>query len=411
MRAGGIRSALLVLAIAVACRSEENAASKRTAGPPEEGGVTSVPMGREPTGEEIEQQRFSEQWRNIPSFQQRTPIAPAPVATTAPLRFIADTGFEETLEDIEPVTIMQRPLRVPIKGDVSGPSLLRAQILLDRSGFSVGSIDGRWGQNSEIAAFWFQRENGLNATGDIDEPTFRALFARGGAAPLLTRYSVSADDLTGPFRAIPEGVYEQEKLDCLCFSSPGEKLAEKFHGSLGLLELLNPNVAFDTLQAGQTLNVAAIGADVEATDVARILISVEGNYLHGLDVAGAIRFHAPTTVGSKYDPSPNETLALTSIASNPQFRYQPRLFSEVPDTNPEAQLKAGPNSPVGVVWMALSKPHDGIHGTSEPETIGYASSHGCVRLTNWDAHEIAHRTAIGMPVAFVDPRPSPQGGH
>jgi len=157
--------------------------------------------------------------------------------------------------------------------------------------------------------------------------------------------------------------------------------------------------------------VPAVGADLSAKDIARIVVSVEGNYLHGLDAAGAVRFHAPTTVGAQYDPSPNETLNITGIFPNPEFRYQPKLFVKVPDTDPEAQLKPGPNSPVGVVWMALSKPHYGIHGTSAPETIGYASSNGCVRLTNWDAHELSHRINEGVSVAFVDPRTNSKGGH
>ena len=361
-----------------------------------------MPAGRGPSREEIERERFNEAWRKLGSFRQQGAPAPPVAAPPPPVHIINDPQFTESLDRLNDVIIVGAPVRVPIKGDVSGPSVLRAQILLDRAGFSVGAIDGRWGKNSEIAAYWFQQTNGVPPTGHIDETTYRLLLR--DAAPAATEYTLTDADLQGPFRSIPDDVYAQAKLDCLCFSSAAEKIGEKFHSAPELLERLNPGISFTALSVGQTLRVPNIGKDVDTKDVMRVVVSVEGNYLHGLDAAGAIRFHAPTTVGSKYDPSPNETLNITSVTFNPWFRYQPKLFSEVPDDEPEATLGPGPNSPVGVVWMALSKPHYGIHGTTEPETIGYASSHGCVRLTNWDAHELAHRIDRGISVAFVDPR-------
>ena len=387
-----IRAVIVLIVALAACRGGEKREN-----------ATSVPLGRGPSREEMERARFDESWRKLESFGRTDPAAgTAAMPSQTPIPILTDSSFAESLQDLGAVTLDSTPVRVPIRGDVSGPSVLRAQILLDRAGFSVGSIDGRWGKNSEIAAYWFQQTNGIPPTGEIDEGTFRLLLRE--AAPTITEYTLTADDLQGPFRSIPEGVYKQAQLDCLCFSTAAEKIAEKFHSSPGLLERLNPGVSLAALRAGQRLRVPAIAADQEVKNLTRIVVSVEGNYLHGLDGGGTIRFHAPTTVGSKYDPSPNETLRLTSITFNPWFRYQPRLFSEVPDDEPEASLSPGPNSPVGVVWMALSKPHYGIHGTSEPETIGYASSHGCVRLTNWDAHELAHRINEGASVAFVDPR-------
>jgi len=141
-------------------------------------------------------------------------------------------------------------------------------------------------------------------------------------------------------------------------------------------------------------------------DIAKVVISVAGNSFNAFDANGRVVFHAPTTLGSKYDPSPDETVKVVGVAHNPHFHYQPTLFHEVPDTDPEANLQPGPNSPVGVVWMALSKPHFGIHGTSDPDSIGYASSHGCIRLTNWDAEEVSHRISRGVLVEFVDTKRS-----
>ena len=136
----------------------------------------------------------------------------------------------------------------------------------------------------------------------------------------------------------------------------------------------------------------------------KIVISISGNSLNGYDANSNLVFHAPSTVGAGYDPSPTETLHIVKIYPNPSFHYDPTLYHEVPDTEPDAHLPPGPNTPVGVVWMALSKEHYGIHGTPDPESIGYASSHGCIRLTNWDAEELEHRVSEGVTVAFVDTR-------
>jgi lipoprotein-anchoring transpeptidase ErfK/SrfK len=201
-------------------------------------------------------------------------------------------------------------------------------------------------------------------------------------------------------------MYEKAELDCLCYESLKEKLAERFHTSIDFLDRLNQGVRFSDLQAGDPIWVPNVRPPVEQDrpDIARIVVSIRGNTFNAFDASGNLIFHAPTTLGSKYDPSPNETVEVTKVTHDPWFHYQPKLFHEVPDDEPEAHLHPGPNSPVGVVWIALSKPHFGIHGTSDPDSIGYASSHGCVRLTNWDAQEVAHRVRAGVQVEFLDTR-------
>lgn len=222
----------------------------------------------------------------------------------------------------------------------------------------------------------------------------------------MTRHAVTADDVKGPFVEIPDDVYDQEKLDCLCYESLGEKLAERFHTTPELLEKLNPEVKLAEVKEGDSLLVPNVRAELtqERRDIAKVVISIKGNTFNAFDAAGNLVFHAPTTLGNEYDPSPTETVAVKSITFDPWFHYQPKLFHEVPDHKPEANLHPGPNSPVGVVWIALTKPHFGIHGTTSPHTIGYASSHGCVRLTNWDAKEMGHRLAKGVKVEFTDTR-------
>jgi lipoprotein-anchoring transpeptidase ErfK/SrfK len=165
-------------------------------------------------------------------------------------------------------------------------------------------------------------------------------------------------------------------------------------------------VKLSSVGEGQSLNVPNVRPPVTADnpDIARVVVSIAGNTFNAYDAAGNLIFHAPTTLGSKYDPSPQETTTVKKVVHDPHFHYQPKLFHEVPDSDPEANLNPGPNSPVGVVWIALTKPHFGIHGTGDPDSIGYASSHGCVRLTNWDAAEVGHRIREGVAVEFVDTR-------
>jgi len=213
----------------------------------------------------------------------------------------------------------------------------------------------------------------------------------------------------GPFVDIPNSVYDQAKLACLCYSSPAEELAEKFHTSEQLLHQLNPTVDLKTVSAGTSIQVPNVepfqpGAPAPATSgsgqVAKLIISRKEYWTHAVDAAGNVIDHFPSTLGAGYDPSPSGDFHVTGISQSPAFHYQPALMAEVPDSRPTARLKPGPNSPVGVVWMALSKPHYGIHGTSSPQTIGYANSHGCVRLTNWDAEKLASLVKAGTPVEF-----------
>jgi lipoprotein-anchoring transpeptidase ErfK/SrfK len=352
-----------------------------------------------------EKERFNDEWRNLEVFRTSQSAKPqGPAAPDVQVTF-APNG-KETFKGLTPEQINSAPVVVPLQGDVSGPSVLKTQVYLDRVSFSVGALDGRWGKNSGIAVWWYQRSRGLPATGAMDEPTFRALAAAAGNVPALTQRTLTAEDVEGPFKPIPEEVYDKAKLDCLCYETKKEKLAERFHTTQEFLEQLNPNVDFSTLEAGAKLWVPNVRERLttDRPDIARVVVSIRGNSFNAFDTAGNLIFHAPTTLGSKYDPSPNETVEVKKIVHNPHFHYQPKLFHEVPDDEPEANLNPGPNSPVGVVWVALSKPHFGIHGTSDPESIGYASSHGCVRLTNWDANDVARRLQPGVKIEFLDTR-------
>jgi lipoprotein-anchoring transpeptidase ErfK/SrfK len=319
----------------------------------------------------------------------------------------ADPSFRHITGQAANAELKKFPATIP-KG---GSTALRIQILLDRAGFSPGMIDGTWGKNAAKALSFFRTSatadtSGQSPKGDpssvIDQSEYQQLLAAAGSADVITTYSVTADDVKGPFVRIPENVYEKAKISCLCYTSPLELLTEKFHATARLLKQLNPGVDLTKVAAGTSLtvpNVADTAAPASGT-VAKLIISKTGYWTHAVDSSGRVLYHFPSTLGAGYDPSPTGDFHVTGIAHNPAFHYDPKLFAEVPDTKPTARLPAGPNSPVGVVWMGLSKPHYGIHGTESPETIGYASSHGCVRLTNWDALRLSKLVRPGLPVVF-----------
>jgi lipoprotein-anchoring transpeptidase ErfK/SrfK len=354
-------------------------------------GVSFYGDGRLPTDAEVEATRYAGRGRGA-------------TVDTAALAAAARAN-PETIAQIDSTVDWAGALHLPLGGDVAGPSVVKAQVLLDRAGFSVGEIDGRWGDNTELAVVWFQQAAGLPATGLIDAATLRALVGRaGGRGPLVTETAVAAADLRGPFRPLPADIYERAELDRQGFETVAEALGEKYHAAPALLERLNPGVPLDTtLEAGTRLRVPNVaGAPRPRDAVARVVVSGRDGYLHALAADGAVVFHAPVTLGAEYDPSPQGDFRITNVARDPSWHYQPALLESVPDDQEDAVLPPGPNNAVGVVWMALSEPHYGIHGTSAPSTIGTATSSGCVRLTNWDAERLAGMVRAGTPVRFRD---------
>lgn len=341
--------------------------------------------------EEMERGRLDASWRQVVQLDSVDDGEPVP--------------NPESWDAISAERVNRGPMHLPLYGDAAGPSVLRVQVLLDRALFSPGIIDGRWGQNTEKAVYWFQRREGLRATGRVDQATFERLVERAGSPRILVRpHVLSAEDVAGPFVAIPDDIYAHAELECSCYESLREKLAERFHASPELLEQLNPGVTLNELAAGATLQVPNI-RDPNApppAEVARLVVSDRGRYLHALDAGGRIVYHFPSTLGSRYDPSPTGEYRVTSITEDPWWHYQPAILGHVDDDEPDARIPPGPNNAVGVVWMALDVPHYGIHGTDAPETIGYATSAGCVRLTNWDALFLSRRIREGTPVVFRD---------
>lgn len=354
--------------------------------------------------EAIEAGRLDPAWRQVVQFD----------SVTAGV----DSLPAEEFDSISATSVNSWPMSLPLYGNVAGPSVLRVQILLDRALFSPGIIDGHYGKNTEKAVYWLQHREGLPRTGRVDEGTFERLAQlAGGSSDLIRTHTLTEDDVAGPFVSIPEDIYEKAELECMCYESLTEKLAERFHTSPEVLAQLNPEVDLDGLAAGDPLHVPAVRSEDagRGVQVARLVISDQGFYVHALDANDRIVFHFPSTLGSSFDPSPSGNHRVAKITHDPWWHYQPSILEHVNDDEAEAMIPPGPNNAVGPVWMALSIPHYGIHGTSAPETIGYTTSAGCVRLTNWDALFLADRIAEGVAVEFAEspeetaPQVSPAG--
>lgn len=311
---------------------------------------------------------------------------------------------------------------------------MQGQVALERFGFAPGIIDGKLGLSTRNALEGFQSASDLPVTGTFDPDTIKALAPWSNIA--ATRVVTIPETFArGPFAPLPKEAAEQAKLSAMGYASLEEKLAERFHTTPEVLRMLNPaanppEVASQATgaepavyRAGQRLRVPNVGADamdgaavenkewaetlgslgvgINQPNAARIVVSKAAGTLKVFDQADKLVAVFTVTTGSAKDPLPLGNWTIKGKSYNPEFSYDASLFWDVPDSKGEHLLPPGPNGPVGVVWIDLSKEHYGIHGTPEPQTIGRAQSHGCVRLTNWDAARLAQMVSGSTKVTFT----------
>ena len=276
------------------------------------------------------------------------------------------------------------------------PEIIRAQILLDRARFSPGAIDGLGGENTRQAVAAYAEANDIASEGELNAAVFASLTE--AAFPVMAEHIIMPADVAGPFiAAVPTDLEAQSELEALGYTSALEALAEKFHVTEALLTALNPGVDFT--RPGQAIVVPAITDQPLPAAVTRILVNKGESAVRAFDAAGNLLAFYPATIGSSTRPAPTGRVTVVGVANEPNYTYDPeRLTYGTADR--KFVVAAGPNNPVGSVWIDLSRDTYGIHGTPDPSKIAKTASNGCVRLTNWSAEQLAAAVKPGVEVIF-----------
>jgi lipoprotein-anchoring transpeptidase ErfK/SrfK len=289
--------------------------------------------------------------------------------------------------------------KAPPRADRSSPLAVKVQVLLDRAHFSPGEIDGKFGENVEKALRAFADANGL-ASSKVLTPDIWSKLQEVSSDAVIADYTITAQDVKGPFlEKLPTKLEQLKPLPALGFTSAKEALAEKFHMSEALLAALNPGKVFD--KAGETIAVVALEAAQKPPQVARLEVDKTRQTVKAFGTDDKVLAFFPATVGSADKPTPSGALKVTSVQRNPTYQYDPEYEFKGVKSRVAFTIKPGPNNPVGVVWIGLSEKGIGIHGTAEPSRVSKTQSHGCIRLTNWDADRLAQSLKKGIPVTFI----------
>jgi lipoprotein-anchoring transpeptidase ErfK/SrfK len=363
-------------------------------------------QGRDYSGQEFPEPPMSppSTVRNEPV--QRAPLdggyEPAPREQTAATQPSIDepstTGSTSRADPNAPVAAPMDPSKPPALNFTAREEVAQIQVLLDRAGASPGVIDGKFGSNVDKAFEAYRMLTGTNLKSTDTADIKAALLAGGG--PAFMDYEITPEDAAGPFvAAVPDDYSQKAQLAHMSYTSVTEKLAERFHMDEGYLKALNPDANFN--RPGTIVRVANTGANV-TTKVARIEADKGRKQVRAYDANGKLVVAYPATIGSSATPSPTGTHTVERVAFNPNYTYNPKINFKQGDNDKVLTIPPGPNGPVGSIWIALSKPTYGIHGTPEPSKIGKTESNGCIRLTNWDAEELARIVSPGVTVEFLE---------
>jgi lipoprotein-anchoring transpeptidase ErfK/SrfK len=278
-------------------------------------------------------------------------------------------------------------------------AMLKAEVELDRLAISPGVLDGKPGDNARKAIITFQQTRGLEASGMLDQATWDKL-AESSSESAIADYTITAADVRGPFvRKIPRDLQGMARLHRLAYRNALELLAEKFHTSEDVLKDLNPGKLFD--RAGTVISVPNVANARPDGAVIRIEVDKPAKMVRALGRDGTLVASYPASIGSKEKPAPSGTFAVRRVAHNPDYHYDPKFEFKGVKAHRKLTIAPGPNNPVGLVWIDLTAPSYGIHGTPDPDKIGKTESHGCIRLTNWDALDLARRVRKGVQLVFL----------
>jgi lipoprotein-anchoring transpeptidase ErfK/SrfK len=340
-----------------------------------------------------------------PASYAQPQAAPAPAASTpAPASPVARRPAVAPLpaDFIEQVNAAPHG-SMPAKSDKPDPVIVMLQVLLDRAHVSPGVIDGRQGGNLTKAISALQSMHNLPANGRLG-PDIWDILQTVADRPVMMDYTITEKDVAGPFVPdMPKDYAEMAKLPALSYRDPAEALAERFHMDETFLRRLNPDADFN--MAGTIIAVVDVGPNAKAK-VAHLVADASTRQLLGYNENWDVVVAYPATIGSAALPSPSGIHKVKAVAENPDYWYRPQVNFQQGDNTKALRLPGGPNNPVGTVWIGLDKPTYGIHGSPEPSKIDKTNSHGCLRLTNWDAQELVKLVRTGVDVEFVDQTPT-----
>lgn len=383
--------------------------------------LCALPASAQEWGEPPVSERYYEPPRNYqqpPAYEQpapyeRSPAAfdpppadyaqPAAGAYAAPPAPAAAVVRRPPVQPLPPefvALVNEAPLGgAPVKSDKPDPLVVKLQVLLDRVHVSPGVIDGRLGGNLNKAISALQTMHSLPADGRLG-PDIWDILQVAADRPALMDYAITEKDVAGPFVPVmPKDYAEMALLPALSYRDPVELLAEKFHMDETFLRRLNPDADFT--MPGTIIVVADVGANAKAK-VAHLVADASTRQLLGYNESWDVVVAYPATIGSADLPSPSGIHAVKAVAENPDYWYRPKVNFQQGNNTKALRLPGGPNNPVGTVWIGLDKPTYGIHGSPEPSKIDKTNSHGCLRLTNWDAQELVKLVRAGVDVEFVD---------
>ena len=305
----------------------------------------------------------------------------------------AAAGRQITADDINNA-------EMPKMANATRPGIIKAEVLLDHRHFSPGAIDGTAGDNFRKALAAFQMSQQLEGNGQLDQVTWARLTDHGDA-PVVVNYTITDADASGPFTpSIPSKMEDMARLKSVGYRNPAERLAAKFHMDEKLLKALNPGKTFS--HAGETIPVSNVNRDGEQRHAGKVEVDKRLRAVRAIDASGELLATYPASIGSQEKPAPSGSFAVRKVVENPTYHYSPEFkFRGVKSKKPFS-IAPGPNNPVGSVWIDLTLDSYGIHGTPDPAKVSKAYSHGCIRLTNWDAEELAKLVKKGTPVEFID---------